>query len=48
VFGFISAFGEVLTLRDIIGGLIILAAVILTNQINNSEHVKEEMIPLPD
>lgn len=47
LFGYII-YHEVLTPRDIISGLIILAAVILTNQINNREHVKELDIPALD
>lgn len=47
LFGFII-YHEVLTLRDIIGGLIILAAVILTNELNNREQVKAEMVSVPD
>ena len=47
LFGFII-YREVLSLREIIGGLVILGAVILTNQLNNREHVKDELKPAPD
>lgn len=40
LFGFII-YHETLSLRDIIGGLIILGAVIFTNQLNNREGVKD-------
>lgn len=47
LFGYVI-YREVLTPRDIIGGLIILGAVVLTNQLNNREQVKGETIPVPD
>lgn len=47
LFGYII-YREVLTLRDIIGGLIILAAVIMTNELNNREQVKGEVVAAPD
>jgi drug/metabolite transporter (DMT)-like permease len=47
LFGYI-VYREVLTLRDTIGGLVILAAVIVTNQLNNREGVKEQAEPVPD
>ena len=39
---------ETLSLREVVGGLIILGAVILTNQLNNREKVRDELKPAPD
>ncbi len=39
---------ELLNPREIVGGIIILAAVILTNQLNNRENVKQQPVPIPD
>ena len=47
LFGFLI-YRETLSLRDAIGGLVILSAVIFTNQLNNREGVKEVLEPIPD
>ena len=47
LFGFIL-YGELLSIREIIGGVVILIAVILTNQLNKRENVKDELKPAPD
>ncbi len=39
---------ELLNPREIVGGIIILAAVILTNELNNRENVKQQPVPIPD
>lgn len=47
LFGFVI-YHELLSLREIIGGLIILGAVIMTNQLNSREKVRDELKPAPD
>lgn len=47
LFGFII-YREVLSPREITGGIIILIAVVLTNYLNGREHVEDELKPVPD
>jgi drug/metabolite transporter (DMT)-like permease len=47
LFGFIL-YREVLSAREVIGGAVILVAVILTNQLNKRENVKDALKPAPD
>jgi drug/metabolite transporter (DMT)-like permease len=47
IFGFII-YHETLGLRDVIGGLVILCAVFLTNLLDNREDVDDETEPIPD
>lgn len=47
LFGFVI-YQELLNPREVVGGIIILAAVILTNQLNNREKVKQQPVPIPD
>ena len=46
LFGFLI-YRETLSPRDIIGGLIILGAVIFTNELNTREGIKDEIEPVP-
>jgi drug/metabolite transporter (DMT)-like permease len=47
LFGYVI-YGEVLGLREIAGGLIILGAVIATNYLNNREGLQKQTEPVPD